>query len=969
MYSDDIANRILSIALSKGLDRYKKPSVEVIYALPDPTAANGIKANSSVLVAFSQPSTTVANQLWLNADPSSPGYKTFSISDGTTLIPAGTSVSASTDATALSANATLKPATTTLLGGIKVGANLSITVDGTLSAVLTGSATVSSSNITDATATGRSVLTAANAAAVKTLLSLSTSDISGLGSAATQASSAFATAAQGVLAASALQTVSSSSLTDSTPTGRSLITAANAAAAKTVLAINTSDVSGLGSAALQATTAFATAAQGLLAASALQSVSSTTISDASTIGKTILTAANAAAVKTALAISSSDVSGLGTAATASSSSFAPSAITALTAGRAVTVSDLGAVLRNDAATDITLTVNAGAGTFTVMQGATNGITLSAGTGTTAFYGMMATSFDNPIIVVTEITAGVFRADALSIGRGNTYLYHGMVGDSRIASLTTDGSPNYVTKASHNWQNRFFALAGQPGQIVYFGGVSAQRTDQFDARVTLCAQNPLITDVWLKGGINNISQTTYTHAVTGATITAANTGASAATDMIGYIQRCLAAGKRVWIEEDEGADGTWPSATWTAAMSQQLGILNAKVEAYCRGRRNVYFIKWPTIYDRTTATNKHLAGIKYDGIHDSTGGCLVKAQYFQSVYGSLFPTTQYAVIPSSFAYSGDTTNPVSVLDNAGFVTRTTGTLSGTQANFSAWAATTAYVIGNTRVANNYLYYCTVAGTSGSTAPSHTSGTASDGTVTWQYICSWGAWAGTTAVPAKCFRTNGTNVYYSYAGGTTGSTAPTHTSGTASDGGVQWLYVCQTTSSIPANWQANTATGGFYLMGTNLTANNAVEMVVIAFYSAASAVVNILTGSDLNGSFRGRQVLGGVYSPKAVIQIDDHVGLGTSELHWARGDMTNFPRDGYSTSSFWTTTQSLFTNTLGTYPIKETKMIQPFPCDAQSTTNGNTLGTVATWNDVKIQTTGAQPGFAILRITDVSMPRIS
>ena len=149
MYSDDIANRILSIALSKGLDRYKKPSVEVIYALPDPTAANGIKANSSVLVAFSQPSTTVANQLWLNADPSSPGYKTFSISDGTTLIPAGTSVSASTDATALSANATLKPATTTLLGGIKVGANLSITVDGTLSAVLTGSATVSSLKITD----------------------------------------------------------------------------------------------------------------------------------------------------------------------------------------------------------------------------------------------------------------------------------------------------------------------------------------------------------------------------------------------------------------------------------------------------------------------------------------------------------------------------------------------------------------------------------------------------------------------------------------------------------------------------------------------------------------------------------------------------------------------------------------------------------------------------------------------------
>jgi hypothetical protein len=49
-----------------------------------------------------------------------------------------------------------------------------------------------------------------------------------------------------------------------------------------------------------------------------------------------------------------------------------------------------------------------------------------------------------------------------------------------------------------------------------------------------------------------------------------------------------------------------------------------------------------------------------------------------------------------------------------------------------AATTAYTLGQLVNANSKVYQCTVAGTSGSTSPSHTSGIATDGTVTWQYI---------------------------------------------------------------------------------------------------------------------------------------------------------------------------------------------------------------------------------------------
>jgi hypothetical protein len=52
--------------------------------------------------------------------------------------------------------------------------------------------------------------------------------------------------------------------------------------------------------------------------------------------------------------------------------------------------------------------------------------------------------------------------------------------------------------------------------------------------------------------------------------------------------------------------------------------------------------------------------------------------------------------------------------------------------TAWAALTAYSIGDRVGRQGRMYQATVAGTSSSTAPSHTSGTAVDGTVTWQWL---------------------------------------------------------------------------------------------------------------------------------------------------------------------------------------------------------------------------------------------
>jgi hypothetical protein len=73
-------------------------------------------------------------------------------------------------------------------------------------------------------------------------------------------------------------------------------------------------------------------------------------------------------------------------------------------------------------------------------------------------------------------------------------------------------------------------------------------------------------------------------------------------------------------------------------------------------------------------------------------------------------------------------------NASNTTNTLGwqcTAGGFASNIS-WAATTAYTTGNIVNVGGLVYLCTVAGTTSSTSPTHTSGSATDGTVTWLYI---------------------------------------------------------------------------------------------------------------------------------------------------------------------------------------------------------------------------------------------
>lgn len=55
-----------------------------------------------------------------------------------------------------------------------------------------------------------------------------------------------------------------------------------------------------------------------------------------------------------------------------------------------------------------------------------------------------------------------------------------------------------------------------------------------------------------------------------------------------------------------------------------------------------------------------------------------------------------------------------------------------ANNTAWRANTAYVTGTRVNTGGNVYECIIPGTSGTTAPTHTVGTAKDGDVTWKYL---------------------------------------------------------------------------------------------------------------------------------------------------------------------------------------------------------------------------------------------
>jgi len=219
------------------------------------------------------------------------------------IIGAGTSNLAlgTTSSTALAGN--YAPTSASITDSTSLGRSLLTAVDAaaarTLLGVSTGgSSSVASTDITDATATGRSLLTAISAAAARSAIGAGTGTYSLPGGGIP--SSDMASAVQTALAAAgtALQSVNAAAITDSTTVGRTILTATDAATARTALGAGTYTRPGGGIPASDLASAVQTSLG--KADTALQTVASTNITDATTTGRGVLTAADAATARTAL---------------------------------------------------------------------------------------------------------------------------------------------------------------------------------------------------------------------------------------------------------------------------------------------------------------------------------------------------------------------------------------------------------------------------------------------------------------------------------------------------------------------------------------------------------------------------------------------------------------------------------------------------------------------------------------------
>jgi hypothetical protein len=192
----------------------------------------------------------------------------------------------------------------------------------------------------------------------------------------------------------------------------------------------------------------------------------------------------------------------------------------------------------------------------------------------------------------------------------------------------------------------------------------------------------------------------------------------------------------------------------------------------------------------------------------------------------------------------------------------------------WAASTVLGANSVRAWGGNLYVVTTGGTSGTTGPSHTSGTATDGTATLLWVgtsgCLGTAFMSTTnhVIGTQYFYGNNLYVCVATGGGGSAVSPPTHTSGTVLSGSATFRYV-GTVAKATANFDLTTGTVRSISVtqaGSGYYNNAAPGFVIVADQgtapttnAAASVVVFQSIGSPVNSIARrspGTTITGGL-----------------------------------------------------------------------------------------------------------------
>lgn len=271
----------------------------------------------------------------------------------------------------------------------------------------------------------------------------------------------------------------------------------------------------------------------------------------------------------------------------------------------------------------------------------------------------------------------------------------LIGDSRKEQAFADSQSNGTTKCNWNHVGWAAALSGQRFRVVYNGGKSGERTDQFFARLPNVIASSAGVCLW-QGGLNGIAQNSYTHAVSGAAITSANIVVSIISDAQQQVDALLAANIRVVLFLDPG------SSNLNAAQIGRLNQLNEGLRSLAESRMGVYLFDLPAI-QRDQATTGSAIAFKAGymrneaGIytHENVPGAYYAGKALASLISTFIPPLPLNYVdnadqPTANSLTQLVNNPIFSTTTGGTAQAGAGTISGSvpgswKANITSGAA--------------------------------------------------------------------------------------------------------------------------------------------------------------------------------------------------------------------------------------------------------------------------------------------
>lgn len=181
----------------------------------------------------------------------------------------------------------------------------------------------------------------------------------------------------------------------------------------------------------------------------------------------------------------------------------------------------------------------------------------------------------------------------------------------------------------------------------------------------------------------------------------------------------------------------PRGDVIASVNTTMQIARKLLEVAVRQRPGAHLLDfWANIVDTASAIGAPKTGYTTDNVHDASAAAYERAKTLVRVLDSLTGGSRTAQnVGTATLYNASTNTGGNLLSsNTGAFVGTGGTAGTGAVVVPAWAATTVQAANTFVIASGNLYVTIAGGTTGTAAPTHTSGEFLDGTVQWRFLNS-------------------------------------------------------------------------------------------------------------------------------------------------------------------------------------------------------------------------------------------